>query len=447
MNLHAFSKWQSAHLLIVLIALTCVLPTAASAQPRLPFPQHQTYAAGTLFVSHRSTAQLDDDVRVAYWRWRGNYLAQAGTEGDGHPRYRVKTATAASANTVSEGQGYGMLITVLLAGEDPDAQTVFDGLWEFFNDHRSTIDARLMDWKVAADENPDPSGNDSAFDGDCDIALALLLAEQQWGNGGRLDYHGEALNVLAGVLGSTIGPVSRLPLLGDWVDPAGLTYNEHTPRSSDFMPDHFRAFAEVTGDPAWDAVLAAMQDVVSSLQASASPTTGLLPDFIVPVSAVDPTPQPAPPSFLEGPNDGNYYYNAGRVPWRLAVDALLSGDATSRQQALKIALWAKTSAGGDPQDIKPGYLLDGTPIPPADFFTIFFAAPFGVAAMLDAAGQQWLNDVYDAVVSGEEGYYEDSVALLSLLVMTRNYWDPVRVFQDGFESGDVTTWSTSVGLP
>lgn len=437
---------EPARLLIALtVFAACAFPAAAPvAAPRFPFPQHRTYAAGTLSPSHRTTAQLDDDVRAAYWRWRGNYLAQAGTEADGHPRYRVKTSTAANATTVSEGQGYGMLITVLLAGEDPDAQTVFDGLWEFMNDHRSSIDPRLMDWRVAADEVPDPSGNDSAFDGDCDIALALLLAEQQWGNAGRLDYHAAALDVMAGLLASAVGPASRLPLLGDWVNPSGATYNERTPRSSDFMPDHFRAFAQVTGDPAWDAVLAATQQVVTSLQASASPTTGLLPDFIVPVSSVDPTPQPAPPFFLEGAHDGDYYYNAGRVPWRLAVDALLSGDATSRQQALKISLWAKAAVGGNPQNVKPGYLLDGTPIPPADYFTTFFAAPFGVAAMLDPAGQQWLNGVYDAVVNGEEGYYEDSVALLSLLLMTRNYWDPVRVFGDGFESGDLAAWNAAV---
>ncbi len=68
--------------------------------------------------------------------------------------------------------------------------------------------------------------------------------------------------------------------------------------------------------------------------------------------------------------------------------------------------------------------------------------------MLDPAGQEWLNNVYDSVFPGEEGYFEDSVALLSLLVMARNYWDPVRIaalFEDGFESGNLTAWSASVG--
>jgi hypothetical protein len=50
-----------------------------------------------------------------------------------------------------------------------------------------------------------------------------------------------------------------------------------------------------------------------------------------------------------------------------------------------------------------------------------------VAAMTDPSQQQWLNDVYDAVATTHEDYYEDSVDLLSLLVMTGNFWDPTTV--------------------
>jgi endo-1,4-beta-D-glucanase Y len=403
------------------------VPELESAAPRYPFPQHVTYAPGSLQPSHRTQAQLDDDVSIAYWRWKGSYVTQAGTEADGHARYRVKLGAAETEPTVSEGHGYGMLITALMAGLDADARTVFDGLWEFFNDHRSENETRLMDWHVPADETPEPGFDTSAFDGDCDIAFALLLAEQQWGNDGRVDYRMEARAVMAGLLDSTVGPVSRLPLLGDWVTPGGSRYNQYTPRTSDFMPDHFRAFGRATGDAVWDAVVRATQQTIDSLQANFGPGTGLVPDFAVPTSGSDPSPRPAPAEFLEGQYDGDYYYNAGRVPWRLGVDALLNDDGVSRAQVRKIALWVKAATGGVPRDIKPGYLLDGTPIPPAEYFSTFFAAPFGVAAMLDPAGQQWLNDTYDAVRSEAQGYFEDSVTLLSLLVMTRNYWDPALV--------------------
>ena len=41
-----------------------------------------------------------------------------------------------------------------------------------------------MGWEVPPDE---PGGTDSAFDGDCDIAYALLLADAQWGSAGAID--------------------------------------------------------------------------------------------------------------------------------------------------------------------------------------------------------------------------------------------------------------------
>lgn len=431
---------------MVLVA-AAPLGAAAAGEPRLPFPQHVRYAAGTLRPDHRSQAQQDADVLAAYQSWKSRYLVQMGTEPDGHPRYRVRMGTTAGAKTVSEAQGFGMLIAVHLAGAEPAAQTIFDGLWELSLDHPSSIDARLMDWSVEADEQPDPSGNDSAFDGDADMALALLLAERQWGNGGRFDYRAEAARVLAGVVESTIGPQSRLPLLGDWVDPDGSPYHQWTPRSSDFMPGHFRAFASATGDGAWADVLAAVQQAVGVLQTEVSPVSGLLPDFMVPVSAVDHRPRPAPPGFLEGPNDGAYYYNAGRDPWRLATDGLLSGDPTSRAQAAKLAQWVRGATGGDPLDIAGGYQLDGTPI--GAFFSSFFAAPFGVAAMVDPGGQAFLNATYEAVRTRVEGYYEDSVTLLCLLVMSGNFLgvqglDATALFADGFESGDTSAWSTVV---
>ena len=70
----------------------------------------------------------------------------------------------------------------------------------------------------------------------------------------------------------------------------------------------------------------------------------------------------------------------------------------------------------------PATELDGDPLD--TYFTTFFAAPLGVAAMVTTGQQQWLNDIYDAVYDVQEDYYEDSVTLLCLLVMTGNFWDP-----------------------
>lgn len=386
-----------------------------------PFPQQLTY--GAVRPSQRTQAQLDNDIRTFYERWKSRYLISL-TGKDGDQQYRVALSRTGESRgvTVSEGQGYGLMIVATMAGHDPQAQRICEGLWRFARAHPSTIDNRMMDWRV-----PGGSGDDSAFDGDADIAYGLLLAHAQWGSGGAINFRAEFDRTLAGVLASAIGPQSRLPLLGDWVDPNGSKHNQYTPRSSDLMTGHFRTWARATGAGVWNEVVIASQSTISTLQTEFSPNTGLLSDFIQPRSNSDHRPKPAEAGFLEGENDGNYNYNAGRDPWRLGADAILHWDATSAAQAAKIARWAKSTTNGNPRAFKSGYYLNGTPLPDSDYFSVFFVAPLGVAAMCDPGLQTWLDDIYAAVIATtDQDYYEESVALLCLLLMTGNFRDPTR---------------------
>ena len=383
----------------------------AGDNPHYPFPQHRTYAPGTIRPNLRTQAQQDDDVRAFYDHWKANYLLQAGTTPAGDPLYRVSFGSTNPGRTVSEGQGFGMVIVAIMAGHDPNAHTLFDGLWEFARTYPSACDPRLMAWQIPGS----PGGDCSAFDGDADMAYGLLLAHAQWGSQGRINYQSAANELITAILQSTIGPDSHLPMLGDWVNPTDPTYNQFTPRTSDFMLAHFRAYGQATGNPVWSQVITATQQLITALQNTASPTTGLLPDFVV-------NGQPAPAGFLEGPHDGHYYYNAGRDPWRLATDALLSNDPASRAIVGAMSTWIEQATAGQPQAINPGYYLNGDPLP-NQYFTTFFVAPFGVAAMTRPEQQQWLNAIYEAVYNSYEDYYEDSVTLLCLLVMTGNYWN------------------------
>jgi endo-1,4-beta-D-glucanase Y len=414
-----------------LAVFAAAAPGAArgDAPPRRPFPQHVAYAPGTLRPAGpgRSQADLDASVLTAYDRWKSRYLAAAPPDAAGRPVYRVKLSADAGAATVSEGQGYGMLITALVAGADPAAREILDGLWRFYNRHPSTIEPRFMDWFVPANESLNNDEN-SATDGDLDLAYGLLLADAQWGSDGDVPYGPEARALIEALGRAGMGAQSHLPLLGDWVSLVGRRskVSEWTPRSSDFMLGHFRCFGRISGDPArWQAVIAACQSDVSGIQATASRRTGLLPEFIVRRSRTDYRPAPPRGAVLEGPRDPFYSYNACRVPWRIGTDALLNGDPASLQQVRKISLWIEAAAGGDPGRIAAGYRLNGRPIPGYRYYSNAFVAPFAVAAMTTSQ-QEWLNRLYDAVRANQDDYYEDSIALLCLLVMSRNFWDPTR---------------------
>ena len=417
-----YGYWLAAWLVFVTMA-----PPRAMAVDHYPFPQHVTYATGTIRPTGRTQTQQDGDVRAFYDQWKADYVVAAG---GGQYRIAFARALPDRAITVSEGQGFGMVIVPLMAGHDPAAQAIFDGLWAFARANPSIIDARLMGWKIPADE---PAGSDSAFDGDCDMAYGLLLADKQWGSAGAINYAAAARTLITAIGQSTIGPDSHLPMLGDWTDPQGKRFNQYTPRSSDFMLDHYRAFARATGDPVWGQVVGAIQDVIDTLQARTAGfdrglglPTGLLPDFIrIPTNTL--VARPAGPKFLESRFDGAYSYNAVRDPWRLGSDALLSGDPRALAQVRPMAGWIAAKTAGDPLAITAGYRLNGRVLPKTDYFTTVFAAPFGVAAMTNPTQQQFLNDVYSAVFATHEDYYEDSVTLLSLLVMTGAYFDPTTI--------------------
>jgi hypothetical protein len=438
---------RKCRLLSTFLAWLALAGPLVAAPPVVPFPSHTSYAAGSILPDHKTRAQLDAEVLAAWQRWKNRYLVIApGAAGPGgNPRLRVRVATTSGSGTVSEGQGYGMLLAVLMAGADPESQEVFDCLWAYALDHPSLINGNLMDWSVPADESLDPEGNDSAFDGDADMAMALLMADRQWGSaGGFYNYRAEAARVLAALEQSVIGNASRYPLLGDWVEQNGGQYNQWTVRTSDFMPGHFRAFYQA-GRTGWFSTLQQVRLATDLLQTDSAPSTGLLPDFTKPKSAMSLWHLlPADPNFLESPHDGHYWYNAGRDPWRLASDALISGELGSRTQAQRLLSFVRSSTGGDPLAIKIGYELDGTPI--IDGFSSFFAAPLVTAATLDPSAQSFLNAGWDAVATRVEGYYEDSVTLLCLIVMSGNFWDPVQLFADGFEAGNTGRWTSATGL-
>ncbi|WP_158649411.1 hypothetical protein [Aquella oligotrophica] len=190
------------------------------------------------------------------------------------------------------------------------------------------------------------------------------------------------------------------------------------------MPENFHSFAAISNNPEyWNRVINNSHIVIDYMQENYSPITGLLPDFIVGTNLNDFAP--AYIGFLEGKDDGNYAYNAGRDPWRLGVDALLNNDFDSLAETRRMSHWMQNSTNNNPLNIHAGYYLNGDALldESKDYFTAFFAAPYGVAAMTGGASQQqWLNKIYKEIKNKHEDYYEDSITMFSLLIMTGNYW-------------------------
>ena len=390
------------------------MPGTTPGKQRTPFGSRaMTYPAGTILPSGL-TAALDAAVTSAYDRWKSAYLS-AGCGGQ-----VVKTGGGTGADdalTVSEGHGYGMMITAIMDGHDARAQELFDGLYRVFRTVPSTINRELMAWAIGSNCRPVGAAN-SATDGDLDIAFALLLANRQWGSDGPINYLGEARKVIAAIDASEMNSTTRLPLMGDWAKGGGTLF--WATRPSDFMLDHFRAFGAVSGSGGWTTTVDRIYAVTASLQSRFSTTTGLLPDFVINTQSM-----PTPPNgrLLESANDDDYGWNSCRVPWRIGTDWVVSGDARAKQALDRINGWIKTASGGDPGAVVDGYRLDGSHLGQGD--SAAFIAPFGVAAMVDPGSQPWLDAVWGWLTSqGSQGYYADSIKLLSMIVMSGNWWAP-----------------------
>ncbi len=394
-------------------APSCDSTSTSAAQP---FGTHAIqYTAGSILPSNHDQAELDAAVKSFYDAWKSRYLRQGSPCGDG----RVFVATGMDDSlTVSEAHGYGMVLLAFMAGHDAEAHTLFDGALRFFRDHPTSENPDLLSWSQDS-SCKDNQGQDSASDGDLDVAYALLLADKQWGSGGAIDYRAEAIKVITAIRTGDLDSSSHYVLLGNWVDHTDSHYK--STRTSDFMPGHFESFGVATGDGEWKTLGDAEYDLVAQLQTSFAPSSGLLPDFVV-----DPTgtPKPSPPNFLENPTDGQYGYNACRDPWRLGVHYLTTGDARAKAALERMNSFIEGATGGDARAIRPGYDLSGAPLE-RNYFAHAFVSPFGVAAMTDAAHQTWLNAIWDATVDEDNtNYYDDSLKLLSMIAMSGNWWAP-----------------------
>jgi hypothetical protein len=315
-----------------------------------------------------------------------------------------------------------MLLAVLFAGHDPNARALFDGLLAVARTRYAyaivPFDPNgkyLMDWRLYTDGTSAGEGW-NAMDGDLDLALALLMADKQWGSTtGKWNYLQEAKNTIAALKSWNMAPDGTTK---------GL-YRADISRTSDYMIGHFRAFQAATGDWFWNTAIDRSYYLSDLMQRTYSPGAGLMPDFIV-NSNTTPVPAPAYGGGDRSEHDGKFYWNACRNPWRFATDYVLSGDTrwkTITGRMIDFFNAKFQAAGNDIMSVECGYTLDGTPLAGGD--SAAFIAPVMLGGCIDAkyqtlvdAGWNWNN------TRPVTGYYDSEIQLLSMVVASGNWWKP-----------------------
>lgn len=220
-----------------------------------------------------------------------------------------------------------------------------------------------------------------------------------------------------------MNPSTFVIFMGDWVTLSEPDFYNGT-RPSDFMPDHFRAYQAVSQDRSWTNVIDKLYAIVNTIQTGSSRNTGLIPDFIINTNT---SAQPAPANYLETAYDGEYNYNACRVPWRLATDYLSNGEGRALTAIQKINSWIRGKSGGNASAVMDGYTLAGANSAGATGISLAFVAPFAVSAMSDSSNQAWLDSLWTQMVAtplASDDYYGNTLKMLSMIVVSGNWWKP-----------------------
>ncbi len=391
-----------------LLLITTIL-SSLNAQKRA-FPQQVDYP-NCIKPSHISQEKMDAEVNLFYTGWKKDILKSAGNTPDGYYIHTGGgTGSSGDAVTVSEAHGYGMIIFALIAGKDAEAKTCFDGMYKVFRDHPSEVNDDLMSWEIRGGDGFELDAQSStATDGDLDIAYALLLAHDQWGSDGDIDYLSEAKKMIAAIKSEEMGSQSKRVLLGSW------DYNQWSTRSSDWMGGHLHAFNNVTDDAFWNQAAETIYEVFTAVSNS---TTGLVPDFVV-----GQTPVPASPNFLEGSHDGDYYNNACRVPWRIAMDYAHYQTADAKSAVSKLLDWLVDKTNNDPDNISNGYTLSGISINTSEPWGSYLG-PFIAGCVVDEKYQDYLNQGWESIKRyySYGGYYSNTLTLLSMFFISGNWW-------------------------
>jgi endo-1,4-beta-D-glucanase Y len=381
------------------------------------FPQNQAQP----YTVHYPT-YANQDVINQYNSW---YTEQVTTSGAlGFQRVQRNGDPTLDANsTVSEGIGYGMVISVYM-----NDQTLFNNLWQY---EQKELDGNgLMNWYINASGTTDSNnGGGAATDADEDMAWALVMAHYQWGDtcSTCLNYSSLATTQINKIYQYEINATTYDVLPGDsW----GSTYGNLNP--SYFDPSEYRVFAQFTGNTNWLNVASEAYTVLyNSLNATnGNQSNGLDPAWCtaagVPTTAA-----------FSGAADW-YQYDACRAPFRIMKDWAFFGEAKAASYtALTTSFFQPKGAAG----IVDGYYLSGTPKPQYDLggvtvLAASFVGPATCGAMPEgtSGAESFVQDGYDHLITAAWAanhddttmlvggqYYDQCWTVMSLLMMSGNF--------------------------
>lgn len=381
-------KKAKSLVMTAILSISLILPSiVVNAADAIPFPYNAKYSYGySSLADNQSTA---NQLLKSEWEsWKSTYITSNGARGF----KRVQRDAGTNYDTVSEGLGYGMLLSVYF-GE----QQLFNDLYGYVKCYFNSNG--LMSWHI--DANGNIIGNDgigAATDADEDIAVALVFAHKKWGSNGSVNYESEAKSYINKIY-------NHMVERGTYIIKNGDTWGgTNCVNPSYFSPAWYRIYADFTGNSEWLKVADKCYEIIDRAK---NPNTGLVPDWCTAAG---------------GPANGQGYdflYDAIRYQWRTAIDYSWYGTAKAKTNCDQISNFFKRIGY---ENVKDGYTISGNQI--GSYHTATFVSCVAAAAMTgdDAAyAKNTYNECVKVKDSGSYHYFGNSLRMLILLYTTGNF--------------------------
>jgi endo-1,4-beta-D-glucanase Y len=274
---------------ILIVAIAAVVWNRSSKDKTPPTPS----------TSKISLERLWQQYKTRYWE-----------ESSGRTR-----DTERDSATTSEGQSYTMLRAVWM-----DDRAVFDKTWQWTVQNLQRSD-KLFSWLWGAQKDgsygikTDSGGQNSASDGDSDIALALLMAAQKW----RVsEYRDNARDIVRAIWDHEVAIIQDKPYLTT----NNIEKTSSSPTAlinpSYLAPYAYRIFGEVDKDHDWDDLTNNSYELIrkaSQARLNTDKSVGLPPNWLVIDKSTGELSASDDPKL-----DTDFGFDAFRTVWRVALD-------------------------------------------------------------------------------------------------------------------------------
>lgn len=305
------------------------------------FPPANTAAVQTMYNNWIAKFYVTFEEEATAPQYLGGFAEKLANSA------RIKFDTP--KNTVSEGIGYGMLITYFMKDWDR-----FNRLFRYYQAYPvSAADGLFfMRWMVKGDDmnggfSAEATGG-SATDADLDVATALLLAYQETGNTDYLNY---AIGIAGAIYNTEVNATTHLFMPGN----DGLHMNDgYVYNISYFSLVALRLFIkyDTARSAAWQQVLDATYDYMIKVQAAGN---GLWPDW----SNAEGVPTNPENGSSTGKLNDYYGLEGVRIPLRIMWDYNWYGDERAKTLVSTAARFAQDKTGGDITQTLIRYIYQG----------------------------------------------------------------------------------------